>query len=74
MGKRYKYRDFKPVWEQVPPPKESFRSVLKWGNPNEFKEPNERLYKYMKTVFGIGDDEFKQKNTKAWNRCPKLWK
>ncbi|MGF7110135.1 FAD-binding oxidoreductase [Treponema pedis] len=70
MGKRYKYRDFKPVWEQVPPPKESFRSVLKWGNPNEFKEPNERLYKYMKTVFGIGDDEFKQKKYEGLEPLP----
>ena len=70
MGKRYTYKDFKPVWEQVPPPKGSFRSVLKWGNPNEFKEPNERLYKYMKTVFGIGDDMFKQKKNEGLNSLP----
>ncbi len=70
MGKRYTYKDFKPVWEQVPPPAGTFRSIFKWGNPNEFKEPNERLYKYMKTVFGIGDERFKQKKHEGLELLP----
>ena len=70
MGKRYEYKDFKPVWEQVPPPKGSFREAAKWGDPNEFKEPNERLYKYMKTVFGIGDETFKQKRFEGLEALP----
>jgi FAD linked oxidase domain protein len=43
MAERKVYKHYKPEWEQVPPPTASFRAILKWGDPNEFKEPNERL-------------------------------
>ncbi len=70
MGKRYEYKGFKPEWEQVPPPKGSFRSVFKWGDPKEFKEPNERLYKYMKNIFKIDDNAFKQKRDEGLMQIP----
>ena len=43
MAERKVYKHYKPEWAQVPPPTASFRAILKWGDPNEFKEPNERL-------------------------------
>ncbi|MBI9102528.1 MAG: FAD-binding oxidoreductase [Spirochaetales bacterium] len=61
MSERKKYKDFKPVWEETPPPAGSFRSLFKWGNPDSFKEPNERLYKLMKEVFHLTDADFKDK-------------
>lgn len=61
MGERKKYKGFKPVWEETPPPAGSFRSLFKWGDPDEFKEPNERLYRLMKETFGLTDDDFRTK-------------
>ena len=61
MAERKIYKDYKPEWEIVPPPPKSFRSILKWGDHDEFKEPNERLFKHMKKTFHLDDDYFKEK-------------
>ncbi len=50
-----------PEWEHTAPPERSFRSILKWGSPTEFKSPNERLYQVMKETFGLTDEDFKKK-------------
>lgn len=58
MGKKNE-KEFVPNWcEQAPPPG-SYRSILKWGDPNEFKHPNKRLYRLMKKVFEMTDEDFK---------------
>jgi alkyldihydroxyacetonephosphate synthase len=49
---------FTPPWTESPPPPETFRSILKWGGPAEFKHPNRRLYELMKQVFGMTDADF----------------
>ena len=51
-------RVFTPPWTESPPTIGSFRSILKWGSPSEFKHPNQRLYQLMKQVFGLTDDDF----------------
>jgi len=61
MAERKTYKGFKPEWEVVPPPEKSFRSILKWGDPGEFKEPNEGLFKLMKKTFHLTDDSFREK-------------
>lgn len=61
MSERKQYKKFKPQWEEVPPAFETFRSLLKWGDKNVFKEPNERLYNLMKDVFALSDQDFTQK-------------
>jgi alkyldihydroxyacetonephosphate synthase len=61
MSERKKYKGFKPQWENVPPPAKTFRSILKWGDNDEFKEPNESLFKLMKTTFNLDDDYFSNK-------------
>lgn len=61
MSERKKYKGFKPEWEQVPPPQKTYRSILKWGNPHEFKEPNERLFALLKNQLQLTDDDFKTK-------------
>ncbi len=50
--------EFQPRWfEEVPPPR-SWRSLLKWGDPGEFKHPNQRLFRMMKRVFDMTDEDF----------------
>lgn len=57
-----KYEDFRPDWENESPPKASFRAIFKWGDPDEFKEPNERLYKLLKKTFNMTDEDFSSKS------------
>lgn len=61
MDERKKYKDYKPQWEIVPPTPGTFRSILKWGDKDKFKEPNERLFKLMKKTFNLDDDHFSKK-------------
>ena len=53
-----KDKRFTPPWTESPPPSGTFRTILKWGGPAEFKHPNHRLYELMKQVFGMTDDDF----------------
>lgn len=53
--------NFQPDWYQEAPPEGSYRSILKWGDPLEFKHPNPRLYELMKQVFHMADEDFKNK-------------
>jgi len=59
------YKGYRPDWENQPPEPKSFRAALKWGDPNEFKEPNEGLYKTMKQVFQLEDSDFQTKISTA---------
>ena len=54
-----KYKGFEPKWYKETPPEGSYRSIFKWGDPNEYKIPNERLYNMMKDIFKMTDDDFK---------------
>ncbi|MDM8534231.1 FAD-binding oxidoreductase [Clostridiaceae bacterium HSG29] len=53
--------EFYPDWTEEAPNKNSYRSILKWGDPNEYKHPNRRLYALMKKTFHMTDDDFKEK-------------
>ncbi len=52
---------FIPPWTESPPSPGTFRSILKWGSPTEFKHPNRHLYEMMKQVFGMTDDDFQER-------------
>lgn len=52
---------FQPDWYEEAPPEGSYRSILKWGDPKEFKHPNPRLYALMKKTFNMTDEDFKVK-------------
>lgn len=56
-----KYKEFRPNWENEVPVEGSYRSIFKWGAPDGFKSPNEKLYKVMKDKFNLTDDDFKEK-------------
>jgi len=53
--------EFKPDWTDQPPPKGSFRSIFKWGAPDGFKHPNERLYALLKQELDLTDADFRTK-------------
>jgi alkyldihydroxyacetonephosphate synthase len=54
-----KHNEFIPEWCEQAPPEGSYRSILKWGDPNEFKHPNSKLYRLMKHVFDMTDEDFR---------------
>ena len=51
--------EFYPEWFENPPPLRSYRSIFKWGVPDKYKHPNKRLYKMMKELLSMSDEEFK---------------
>ena len=53
-----KQHGFQPEWRETAPAPGSYRSIFKWGDPVGFKHPNEKLYREMKEVFGLTDDDF----------------
>jgi alkyldihydroxyacetonephosphate synthase len=56
-----KYNGFMPDWYEQTAPAKSYRSILRWGDPKEFKHPNWRLYQLMKSTFNMTDEDFKKK-------------
>lgn len=52
------YREFEPKWIQGEFPKDSYRSIFKWGDPLEIKAPRESLYQLLKQKFGLTDADF----------------
>lgn len=52
-------KDFLPSWYEGIPQERSWRRLFKWGDVKEFKHPNKKLYKLMKSTFGMTDDDFK---------------
>ena len=51
--------NLQPPWINAAPPSGSWRSLLKWGAPGEFKHPNPRLYRLMKRTFHMEDADFR---------------
>jgi alkyldihydroxyacetonephosphate synthase len=55
----HKYKDFEPKWYHGKVPSDSWRSIFKWGKPDEIKAPRESLFKMMRDDFGLTNDDFK---------------
>lgn len=53
--------EFRPPWSDEAPEEKSYRSVFKWGAPDGFKHPNQKLYRYMKEQFKLTDEDFSQR-------------
>ena len=47
-----------PPWFEGDVSPNSFRSILKWGAPDEYKHPNDRLVALIKKELKVTDDEF----------------
>ncbi len=52
------YKGFEPKWVKEPAPADSYRSIFRWGDPDYVKYPKESLYKMMKEIFEMTDDDF----------------
>ena len=51
-------KQFTPAWcEQAAPPR-SYRSLFKYGGPQEFQHPNPGMYRLIKETFGLTDADF----------------
>lgn len=61
---------FYPDWFEGKVDNKSFRSILKWGSPSEYKHPNKKLYKLMKETFKLDDEYFKHKQNMGLNEVP----
>lgn len=53
------YVGFEPKWVKEAAPKDSYRSIFRWGDPNFVKYPKESLYQLMKDKFHLSDEDFK---------------
>lgn len=65
-----KYKGFSPEWEKEAPPKGSFRSIMKWGDPNFFKSPKEGMYNHLKKALNLTDEDFKTKQNCGLEMVP----
>ena len=50
------YKGFEPAWFKGEIPKNSYRSVFKWGVPEQIKAPSERMLHDVLARFGMADD------------------
>ena len=62
--------EYRPDWYEGELPEGSFRSILKWGDPREYKHPNKRLYREMKRVFGLDDAHFRERGEMGMGKVP----
>jgi len=60
-----KLKGFKPDWTNESPPNGTYRSIFKWGAPDRFKHPNQRLYTMIKKEFQMTDADFKKKQNQG---------
>jgi alkyldihydroxyacetonephosphate synthase len=58
-----KKENFIPNWINQAPKKGSYRSIFKYGAPEGFKHPNNRLLQELKDKFNLSDDDFIEKET-----------
>lgn len=54
------YKGFEPRWVKEAAPKDSYRSIFRWGDPDFVKYPKESLYKMIKEKFKMTDEDFRQ--------------
>ncbi|MEA3437696.1 MAG: FAD-binding oxidoreductase, partial [Thermodesulfobacteriota bacterium] len=58
-------KSFYPKWTDEPTKPGTYRSIFKWGDPDEFKHPNQRLYEMIKEKFQMADSDFYEKKSQG---------
>jgi alkyldihydroxyacetonephosphate synthase len=53
-----KPKKFRPDWTEQAPENGSYRSIVKYGNPHQFKHPSDGWIKMMKEEFHMNDEDF----------------
>ena len=59
-------KDFTPPWIEEAAPPHSYRSLFKWGHPNEFKHPNRGMFRLILDTFGMSEADFQQPLHTGW--------
>jgi len=59
-------KDFTPPWIEEAAPPHSYRSLFKWGNPDEFKHPNRGMFRLILDTFGMSEADFQQPLHTGW--------
>jgi alkyldihydroxyacetonephosphate synthase len=54
------YKGYEPPFYTEVAPEKSYRSLFRWGNPEFYKNPREKMYKLIKDEFGLTDEDFKE--------------
>lgn len=57
MGKS---KPFTPNWIDTPPPRGTYRSIFKWGAPDQTKHPSPGFYQAVKEALELTDADFQQ--------------
>ncbi len=52
---------FQPGWCEIPPGKNTYRSIFKWGASDKFRHPTHNLYTLLKDRLGMTDADFKER-------------
>ena len=52
--------EFYPQWCEQEAPPQSYRSLIKYGDPRGFKHPNRGLFRLLKENLGMSDEDFKK--------------
>ncbi|HDP24056.1 MAG TPA: FAD-binding oxidoreductase [Deltaproteobacteria bacterium] len=52
---------FVPEWTETAPPRQSFRSIVKYGSPTAFKHPSAKWFQMIKDEFSLRDEDFMHK-------------
>ncbi len=56
-----KSTNFRPDWTEKPPVPGTYRSIFKYGNPQQFKHPSDAWYRMIKQDFHLSDADFTNK-------------
>jgi alkyldihydroxyacetonephosphate synthase len=64
---------FIPDWQNKSPKKESFRSIMKWGDPDEFKNPSPGFLNVIKEGLSLSDSNFKEMQKPGEERVKDTW-
>lgn len=51
-------KNFTPPWRETAPITGTYRSIFKWGDPHDFKHPNNKLFAHLKETFNLDDKYF----------------
>lgn len=62
------YEGFNPDWYTSAAPEDTYRSIFKWGNPNEYKVPSEGMFKYMEKALGFTPEFLQSKKNYGTNK------
>lgn len=57
-----------PAWDNRAPKPGTFRSIFKWGDPNEFKHPSEQLFDLIREQFELPESHFEKSTNQGFDK------